>query len=318
MSDPTPNFAYFQGQIVPIEQAKVSVMTQTLHYGTGAFGGMRGYWNADHEELYIFRPFDHFERLLHSTALLRMNLDYTPASLLDILIALIQKEGFRTNCYIRPLAYISEETIAVRVHDLAADLTIIVRPLGDRGYVNIDTGAHVCFSAWRRVDDNAIPARGKIVGAYVNSMMIKSDAMLSGYDDALVLNQNGHVAEFSAANAFIVRKGVAITPPVNANVLEGVVRRSLIEMLRNDLQVEVLERDIDRTEVYMADEIFMCGTGAQISPVTRIEHRPVGTGDIGPITRRLRDLYMDVVYGRVDKYRKWVAPVYSAEAVQIS
>jgi branched-chain amino acid aminotransferase len=149
-------------------------------------------------------------------------------------------------------------------------------------------------------------------------MMIKSDAMLSGYDDALVLNQNGHVAEFSAANAFIVRKGVAITPPVNANVLEGIVRRSLIEMLREDLQVDVLERDIDRTEVYMADEIFMCGTGAQISPVTRIEHRPVGTGDIGPITRRLRELFMDVVHGRVDKYRKWVTPVYSAEAVHIN
>ena len=266
MSEDTTKYAYFQGQIVPIEAAKVSVLTHALHYGTGAFGGMRAYWNDDHEELYIFRPHDHFERLLNSAALLRMNLDYTPASILDILTTLIQKEGFRTNCYIRPLVYVSEETVAVRLHDLEADLTIMVRPLGNQGYVNVDGGAHVCFSAWRRVDDNAIPARGKIAGAYVNSMMIKSDALLSGYDDALVLNENGHVAEFSAANAFIVRKGVAITPPITANVLEGIVRRSLIEMLREDLGVEVVEREIDRTEVYMADEIFMCGTGAQISP----------------------------------------------------
>ncbi|MBZ0298136.1 MAG: branched-chain amino acid transaminase [Anaerolineae bacterium] len=314
MSDLT-RFAYFQGQIVPIEAAKVSVMTQSLHYGTGVFGGMRAYWNADQQQLYIFRPYDHFERLIQSAAILRMDLGYTPARLLDILKELIQKEGFKTNCYIRPLAYISEQTLAVRVHDLESDLTIVVEPLGDSSYVNIDDGAHVCFSAWRRVDDNAIPARGKVVGAYVNSMMIKSDAMLAGYDDALVLNEDGHVAEFSAANAFIVRKGVAITPPISANILEGVVRRSLIRVLREDLQVEVVERNIDRTEVYLAEEIFMCGTGAQISPVTRIEYRSVGDGAIGPITRRLRDRYMNIVYGRVDKYREWVAPVYQPEAV---
>jgi branched-chain amino acid aminotransferase len=161
------------------------------------------------------------------------------------------------------------------------------------------------------VDDNAIPARGKIAGAYVNSMLIKSDAMLAGYDDALVLNNDGHVAEFSAANVMIVRKGVVITPPITANVLEGIVRRSLITLLQDDLNIEVQERNIDRTEVYLADEIFMCGTGAQISPVTQIEHRLVGSGKVGPITRQLRDLYMDIVHGRVDRYRDWVAPVYN-------
>jgi branched-chain amino acid aminotransferase len=317
MSQLTTQHAYFRGQIVPIEQATVSIRTHALHYGTGVFGGMRAYWNADHEQLYIFRPYDHFERLLQSAALLRMKLDYTPESLLDILVRLIRQEGFQTNCYIRPLAYISEHTLAVRVHDLEADLTIVVQPLGDTSYVNIDEGAHVCFSAWRRIDDNAIPARGKVVGAYVNSMMVKSDAMLAGYDDALVLNEDGHVAEFSAANVVIVRKGVAITPPISANILEGVVRRSLIRLLREDLQIEVVERQIDRTEVYLADEMFMCGTGAQISPVTRIEHRAVGDGQIGPITRQLRDHFMDVVYGRVEKYRDWVAPVYQAQSAPI-
>jgi branched-chain amino acid aminotransferase len=224
-------------------------------------------------------------------------------------------QGFRTNCYIRPLAYVSEETLAVRMHDLKTDLAIIARPLGEDSYVNIDDGAHVCFSAWRRVDDNAIPARGKVVGAYVNSMLVKSDAMLAGYDDALLLNNDGHVAEFSAANVFIIRKGVAITPPIHANILEGIVRRSLIRMLREDLQVEVIEREIDHTEVYLADEMFMCGTGAQISPVTRIEHRNIGDAEIGPVTLRLRKLFMNTVYGREEKYRDWVEPVYQSVRV---
>jgi branched-chain amino acid aminotransferase len=317
MTAQTTKFAYIRGQIVPIEQAQISIMSQVVHYGTGVFGGMRAYWNAEQEQLYIFRPYDHFERLLQSAALLRMTPDHTPETLLDILTALIRKEGFQTNCYIRPLVYIAEETLAVQVHGLQSDLAIVVRPLGDSSYLNMDEGAHVCFSAWRRVDDNAIPARGKVVGAYVNSMMIKSDAALAGYDDALVLNNDGHVAEFSAANMFMVRKGVAVTPPISANILEGVVRRSLIQMLRDDLHVEVQERQIDRTEVYLADEMFMCGTGAQISPVTRIEHRAVGQGSVGPITRRLRDLFMDVVHGRNDKYRHWVAPVYQTQPVEM-
>ncbi len=316
MTEPKITHAYFSGQFMPIEHANVNILSHVLHYGTGVFGGMRAYWNADHEELYIYRPYDHFERLLQSAGLLRMDLEHTPESLLTILTELIQLQGFRTNCYIRPLAYIAEETLAVRLHDLRADLAIVVNPLGDKGYVNIDGGAHICFSAWRRIDDNAIPARGKVAGAYVNSMLIKSDAMLAGYDDALVLNNDGHVAEFSAANVMIVRKGVVITPPVNANVLEGIVRRSLIQLLRDELNIEVQERNIDRTEIYLADEIFMCGTGAQISPVTRVEHRTVGSGEVGPITRQLRDLFMAVVHGRVDRYRDWVAPVY--DRVQVT
>ncbi len=316
MDSATTKFAFFKGQIIPVEEAKVGVMTHALQYGTGAFGGMRAYWNADQGQLYVFRPLDHFERLLNSAALLRMKLDYTPSQITDILLDLLRAEDFRENCYIRPLVYKAEETLAVRLHDLEDDLTIVVRPLGNESYVNIDGGAHVCFSAWRRVDDNAIPARGKISGAYVNSMLIKTDAMLAGYDDALVLAEDGHLSEASAANVFIVRKGVAITPPITANVLEGIVRRSLMELLRQELNIEVVERNIDRTEVYMADEVFLCGTGAQVSPVTRIEHRPVGSGQIGTITTRLRTLFMDVVSGRVEKYQHWVAPVYSTETAR--
>ena len=310
-----PRHAFFKGQIVPIEDAKISIMTHALHYGTGAFGGMRAYWNGEQEELYVFRSLDHFERLLNSAALLRMRLPYTPESLTQTLVDLLRHEGYRENCYIRPLVYKSEETLAVKLHEMEDDLAIIVNPLGEGSYVNIDQGAHVCFSAWRRVDDNAIPARGKITGAYVNSMLIKTDAMLAGYDDALVLNEDGHLAEASAANAFIIRKGVALTAPITANVLEGIVRRSLIRVLREDMGIEVVERNIDRTEVYMADEAFLCGTGAQVTPVTKIEHRPIGDGGIGPITSQLRARFMDIVTGRVDKYKEWVTPIYSTEKV---
>ncbi|MCC6771738.1 MAG: branched-chain amino acid transaminase [Gemmatimonadaceae bacterium] len=309
MSAPSTRFAFFGDRIVPIAEATVSVMTHALHYGTAVFGGMRGYWNAEQEQLYVFRPHDHFTRFLQSGKLLRMPLAYTPAGLTEIVSALLRAEGFRENCYIRPLAYISEPTISVRVHDLASAVTIFAMPFGS--YIANEEGAHVAFSAWRRVDDNAIPARGKIAGAYVNSALSSTDVRLAGYDEALVLNDDGHVSEMSSANFFIVRDGVAITPPVQSNVLEGIVRRSVIQLLRDELGVSVLERNIDRSEVYLADESFMCGTGVQIAAITRIEHRAIGSGSMGDITTRLRDLFFDVVAGKVERYRSWLVPVYT-------
>jgi branched-chain amino acid aminotransferase len=308
-----PQYAFFKGQIVPIEDAKISVLTHALHYGTGVFAGMRAYWNDEDEQLYIFRPYDHFERLLQSGSLMRMKLDFTPEKLLEILIDLLRAENFSENTYIRPLAFKSDERLGLSLHDIADELTIMAFPVGN--FVITDEGAHLCISGWRRVDDNAIPARGKVTGAYANSTLVKSDAMLAGFDDALILNQDGHVAEASGANVMIIRKGVVITPPITANVLEGIVRRSLIQLLRNEMGLEVQERSIDRTEVYIADEIYLCGTGAQVAPVTRVDHRPIGTGKVGPITRELRDLFFKVVTGRVPKYHQWVAPVYSAERI---
>lgn len=313
MAQAKPRFAFFKGQIVPIEEAKISVLTHSLHYGTAVFAGMRAYWNEDEEQLYIFRPDDHFERLIQSAGLMRMELEYTPAQLLQILTELLRAEGYRENSYIRPLVYKSEERLGISLHDIAHDLTIMAFPVGS--FVITDEGAHLCVSAWRRIDDNAIPARGKISGAYANSTLIKSDAMLSGFDDALILNQDGHVSEASGANVMIVRKGVVITPPIEANILEGITRRSLIQLLQDELGVQVVERNIDRTEVYIADEVFLCGTGAQIAPVTRVDHRPVGTGTIGPITQNLRRLFFQVVTGKVEKYRGWVSPVYTGERI---
>lgn len=304
-------FAFFNDQIVPIEEAKVSVMTHSFNYGTGVFGGIRAYWSDAEGQLFIFRPLDHFKRFLQSCSLMRIELKYSAEQLTEILGELLRTEGFRENAYIRPIAYKADEIIGVKLHDLEDAVTIFSTPIGR--YVENEEGAHVCFSAWRRVDDNAIPARGKIVGAYANSALIKTDAHLAGFDDAIVLNNDGHISELSAANIFIVRDGVAITPSVNSNTLEGIVRRTLIQLLRDDLGIEVVERDIDRTEVYLADEIFACGTGVQITSITRVEHRQIGSGEIGAITQQLRELFFKVVSGKVEKYRHWLTPVYIPE-----
>jgi len=311
VSQATTRFAFFDGKIVSIEEAKVSVMTHALNYGTGVFGGLRGYWNVDEEQLFVFRPHDHFKRFRQSAGLMRIDIPYSVDELVEIVTELLRAEGFRENCYIRPLAYKATEGIGVRLHDLKDAFTVFSLPFGR--YIENEEGAHVCFSSWRRVEDNAIPARGKIAGAYANSALIKTDAVLAGYDEAIVLNEDGHISEMSAANFFLIRDGVAYTPPVQSNVLEGIVRRSLIQLLRDELGVPVVERNIDRTEVYIADEAFMCGTGVQIAAIGKVEHRLIGSGKTGLITREVRDLFFRVVEGRVPTYRHWVTPVYVQE-----
>ncbi len=303
-----PKYAFFKGKIVPYSEAKVGVMTHALNYGTAVFGGVRAYWNDEEEQLYLFRPYDHFRRLLQSAKLMWMQFDYTPEQLTEITKELLRVEGHRCDVYIRPLAYKADEIIGVRLHNLTDELTIFCLPF-DR-YVSNDTNAHVTVSGWRRIDDNMIPARGKISGAYVNSAFIKTDAMLAGFDEALVLTQDGHISEGSAENVFIVRDGVLITPPVTENILEGITRRTVIELAREELGIPVVERPIDRTEVYICDELFLTGTAAQVTAVTRVDHRPVGNGEMGPITAQLRELFQQVVRGKHPKYRHWNVPVY--------
>lgn len=303
-----PNYAYFKGSIVPYGEAKVGVLNHALNYGTAVFGGIRAYWNGDSEQLYLFRPIDHYKRFLSSAKLLCMEFDNTPESLVEVTIALLKKEGFRCNAYIRPLAYKADEIIGVKLHDLQNEIAIVSLPF--ERYVSNDTNAHVTFSSWRRVDDNVIPARGKISGAYVNSAFIKTDALRSGFDEALVLNEDGHVSEGSAENIFMLRDGVLITPPVTDNILEGITRRTAMEIASSELGLPVVERQIDRTEVYICDEFFMTGTAAQITAVTRVDHRPIGSGGMGPVTTQLRGVFEDVVYGRNPEYRRWNVPVY--------
>ena len=303
-----PKYAYFQGQIVPYSEAKVGVLTHALNYGTAAFGGIRAYWNDTEQQLFIFRPQDHYRRLLNSARLLHMTFSHTPESLVQITIDLLRKEAYRRDIYIRPLVYKADEIIGVKLHGLRDELSIAAVPFDK--YVDDDTNVHVGISNWRRVDDNAIPARGKISGAYANSALAKTDAQLAGYEEALVLTQEGHLSEGSAMNVFLVRDGVLFTPPITDNVLEGITRRTAIELARQELGIEAVERLIDRTEVYLASEVFFTGTAAQITAVTHVDHRPVGDGTMGPITARIRELYADAVRGKLPKYRHWNVGVY--------
>ncbi len=303
-----PKHAYFKGKIIPYSEAKVGVLTHALNYGTAAFGGVRAYWNKDEEQLFIFRAPDHYRRFLNSAKLLCMQLDYTPESLTQLTVDLVRVDGYQQDIYIRPLAYKSDEIIGVKLHGLHEELSICAIPF-DR-YLDDDTNAHVTISSWRRVDDNIIPARGKISGAYVNSAFIKTDAVRAGFDEALVLTQEGHVSEGSAMNFFMLRDGLLITPPVTENILEGITRRSVIELARQELNLTVVERQVDRTEVYLCDELFLTGTAAQITAVTRVDYYPVGNGKMGPYTARLYQLFQDVIRGRNPKYMHWLTPVY--------
>lgn len=303
-----PINAYFKGQIVPYSEANVGVLTHALNYGTGVFAGMRAYWNETHEQLYIFRPHDHFRRFLNSAKLMCMQFDHTPESLTAITIDLLRKDGHRRDVYIRPFAYKADEIIGVRLHNLQDEISIVALPF-DR-YVANDTNAHVTFSSWRRIDDNAIPARGKISGAYANSAFIKTDAMRAGFDEALVLTNEGHVSEGSAMNIFILRNGVAVTPPITENILEGITRRTAIDLLRDEMGIPVVERPIDRTEVYLSDELFLTGTAAQVTVVTKVDHRDIGSGAMGPVATQLREVFDSVVRGNSPKHRAWNLPVY--------
>ncbi len=303
-----PNFAFFKGRIVPYSEAKIGVLTHTFNYGTGVFGGLRAYWNADEEQLFVFRPADHYRRFIDSARLLLMELPYSEAELAQHTIDLLKKENYRTDCYIRPIAYFGDEVIGVKLHGLNPEITMIAIPFGS--YVPNEEESHVTVSSWKRVDDNTIPARGKISGAYVNSALVKTDAQRSGYDEAIVLNQDGHISEGSAENIFLIRKGIACTPSVTENILEGITRRMVINLLRDEIGIEVVERPLDRTELYLAEEAFFCGTGVQIAAITSVDHRLIGTGRLGPITDRLRQLYFDIVRGKNPKYRDLCVPVY--------
>lgn len=305
---PLPKYAYFGDKIIPYSDAKVGLLTHGLNYGTGVFGGIRGYWNEEEKELFVFRPTDHFQRFLESSRLLRMELPQTREEAVKILIELILREDLHEDVYIRPLAFYSDEIIGVRLHNVTPIMTISVLPFGR--YLDKEEGAHVMFSSWRRIDDTMIPARGKICGAYVNSALAKSDANLSGFDEAIMLNQDGHIAEGSAENVFILRKGKVVTPPVTDNILEGITRNTMITLLRDDLRMDVVERPIDKSEMYVAEEAFMVATGAQIVAITKIDHRNLGSGHMGPVTQKLRELYFNVVRGKILKYRPWCHPVY--------
>jgi branched-chain amino acid aminotransferase len=305
-----PKFAFLDGRIVPYSEAKVGLLTHALNYGTGCFAGIRAYWNADEEELFVFRPHDHFVRFLESTRLLSFAVAFSADELAARLAELLRKEGLREDCYIRPLAFLSEETIGVRLHGLKSSVSIVAFPFGK--YLDREGGAHLTVSSWRRIDDNVIPPRGKITGGYANSALAKTDAQNAGFDDAILLDSQGKVSEATVSNIFLVRRGEVITPRTTDSVLEGITRRTLIALFERELGRTVVERSVDRTELFLAEEAFLAGTGVEIIPITRIDHRPIGSGKPGPITERIRKIFFDVVRGKAAQYRSWCEPVYAA------
>ncbi|NTV65778.1 MAG: branched-chain amino acid transaminase [Oscillochloris sp.] len=304
---PNNKFAFFNGMIVPIEQAQVSVMTNALNYGTGCFEGIRGYWNDDEGQLLVFKLREHMARLHRSCRILYMGLPYSVDELCAITIDLLRKEQFREDVYIRPLVYKSDPAIAVRLNDMTDSFTLWAVGFGQ--YIE-NSALKVCVSSWRRIEDNIIPSRAKVSGAYINSALAKTEALLNGYDEAIVLGADGQVSEASAANLFIVRDGKLITPPITSDVLEGITRQVVVQLAQERLGLTVQERPIDRTELYIADEAFFCGTGAEVKPIVEVDRRKIGDGQIGPISALLVQLYREVVHGKVAVYRQWCAPVY--------
>ena len=297
---------YFEGAWVPMRDANVSIMTHAFMYGTATFEGIRAYWNADQGRLYGVKIREHVERIRQSCRILLMQDVPSVDELTRLIVETVRRNGFKEDVYVRPSFYKSTRAIGVRLHNLDNQLYIIAVPFGN--YIDTDAGVRVMTSSWRRNADEALPARGKIVGGYVNMAFQKSEAELNGYDEAVVLTANGHVNEASAANLFIVRDGVALTPPVSDDLLEGVTRKALMELLGNE-GIAVEERSIDRSELYVADEVFLCGTGVQVSPVVEVDHRPVGSGQIGPIGRLVRDRYFDAVRGKLPEYSHWLTPI---------
>jgi branched-chain amino acid aminotransferase len=301
-------YAFFEGKFVSIEDAKINIMTHTFNYGTGVFEGIRGYWNAEADQLYIFKLQKHYDRMFKNFNLFRIQLPFSIEDACRITVELARMNGFRQDMYIRPLAYKSSYEIGPRFHGLEDDFAIFNIKLGD--YVNTTKGLSVMVSSWRRISDNCIPARSKATGIYINSALAATEAKESGFDEAIMLTHEGCVSEGSAMNLFMVRDGELITTPLTADILEGVTRQTLMQIAREQMNIPTVVRPIGRTELYVAEELFFCGTGAQVAPITAVDRRPVGNGKPGELTLKLQALYFDIVQNRLPEYSHWLTPVY--------
>lgn len=299
---------FMNGEYISAEQGVISVRTHAFAYGTGCFEGIRGYWNDESRQVYLFRLREHYERLLASCKILRIKLPYTIDELIESSVELVKRNDQHEDVYMRPVAYKSEEIIGVRLHGVQDQYLNTSEPMGN--YVDIG-GLKCGVSSWRRIDDNAIPARAKICGSYVNAAFAKTEALQNGFDEAIMLTHDGHVSEGSAENIFLLVNGELVTPPPTDNILLGITRDTVMQLAQDELGLTVRERSIDRTELYNAEELFLCGTGAQVAPVIEVDHNEIGNGQVGPVVQKLQNLYFDVVRGRNPKYLHWCTPVYS-------
>ncbi len=306
-----PQLAFFEKKIVPLSEAKVGIMTHALNYGTACFEGIRGNWNSDDGQMYLFRLKEHYERLHKSCRILKIKPAFDVEKMCQITVDLVKKNGYREDIYVRPIAYKSSQVVGVRLHNLEDDFFIFVTPFGP--YLDADKGAKCGVSSWRRVDDTSIPPRGKVTGIYVNSALAKTEAHENGFDEAIMLSHDGHVSEGSGENIFVIIDGQLVTPASCDNILKGITRDTVIKLAKNELGMDTIERAIDRSELYIADECFMTGTAANVTPVVEVDHRPVGDGKVGPITRKLLNLYGEVIRGKNSRYTEWCTPAYRSK-----
>jgi branched-chain amino acid aminotransferase len=313
MASPT---AFFEGKFVPLAEANINIMTHAFNYGTAVFEGVRGNWNAEQDELYLFKVRDHVRRIRQSAKIMRMNIAYSEDEMCDILLEAATRNGYREDVYIRPMVYKSSEVVGVRMHDLQDDFLVFVTPFG--AYLDPEAGARCATSSWRRIDDTMIPARAKVNGLYVNNAMAKTEAQLNGFDEAIMLNVDGHVSEGSGENIVMIRNGVLITPPAYDNILEGITLETALYVAESEFGLKVERRSIDRSELYIADEVFMTGTAAHVTPVTEIDRVPVGDGRPGVVSKQIQDTYFKAITGQLTQYRDWLTPVYQSAKVAAS
>lgn len=304
---------YANGRFTRYGDAKIGLLTHALHYGTGCFEGIRGFWDSGERELYIMKAADHYRRLHDSAKILLMSLGQSVDELVQLTTELCARNSFECEVYIRPIIYKSDEAIGVRLDKVSDQFAIIAIPF--LGYFGEAKGLRAKLSSWRRIDDTVAPARAKVTGIYINSALAKSEALQDGFDEAILLSADGHVSEGSAENIFIVRNGALITPDPSQNILEGVTR-SCVMTIAEDLGISVVERPIDRSELYIATEVFFTGSAAGVMPVESIDRRPVGDGHIGKLTKAISEIYERAVRGKEPKYREWVTPVYAGRRVK--
>jgi len=301
-------YAFFKGEIVPFEKAKISIMTHAFNYGTGVFEGIRGYWNKDKNQMFILKLREHYERLERSALALKISLKYSMEKLIQSTVELVKRNGYKEDIYIRPIAYKSQEKIGLGLTGIEDDFCMYVSPFG--AYLDISKGIRVCIASWRRISDQSLPLGAKITGAYVNSSLAKAEALEKGYDEAILLSQERTVAEGSGENLFLVKDGKLITPPLNEIILPGITRASIIELADKELGVDTIERKVNKDELFSADELFFCGTGAQVSPIIEVDGKKVKDGKVGPLTRKLQAVYFKAARGDDQRYADWVTPVY--------
>ena len=304
-----PNsLAFFRGEYIDLADANVNITTHALHYGTSVFEGIRGNWNKKMDKMFIFRAREHYERLLQGCKIMLMDVPYSVDDFMQITVELIERCGYKEDVYIRPIVYKSEELVAnLKLHELGSDFALIAVPFGS--YIEVEGAIRCTTSSWRRIDDTIIPPRVKISGHYVNSILAKTEAVLAGFDEAIFLNQDGSVSEGSGENLFMVYNGTLFTPLVSENNLTGITRDSIWTLANKELGLDVVERRIRRSEIYLADEVFLTGTAAHVTPVGELDNRTIGNGTVGEITKTLRDAYLKIIRGDNSKYKYWTTAI---------